>query len=261
MIILKKFKTAFKPTIKPHLTFHEQCKRILIQNRVEFNDTKAIDDLIESEIVRKMRIKVANKIGINVDELDFKSLKLMYVVCSFEYAIRNDTLWCNLLSKEDIHVLEYIIDLQSYLVGGHGREINKRMACPIVVDLIEHINESKGKDKLVTSLQFSHSGIFKRIYAMFGLFKNFGSSLCRTSLHCLNEWRSSLILPFLANINFVMYDCSTNSLSPDYRLMVKIQEHFVEIDGCNDFLCPLDDFLKRYESIANQCDLNEICNI
>lgn len=229
---------------------------------MKLQDPKAVDDLIASDAVKRMRSKLAKIIGIDESAFDFKSMKLIWVVCSFEYAIYNDTLWCNLFSKEDFQVLEYIIDLQSYMIGGHGRAINQRMACPVLVDLIEHLDESKGApDRLITSLQFSHSGIFKRLYAMFGLFKEFGSSLCRSSFQCLNEWRSSLILPFLANIKFLLYDCSTGPNSPDYRLMVKIQEHFVKIDGCDDLLCPLDSFMSRYRSEAQQCDLDEICRI
>lgn len=254
--------TEFDPIIKQHLWFHSECKQRLIDNGVKLQDPKAVDDLIESDAVQRMRRKLAKTIGIDENEFDFKSMKLIYVVCSFEYAIYNDTLWCNLFSKADFQIMEYIIDLQSYLIGGHGRVINQRMACPVLVDLVQHLDESrKEKDRLTTSLQFSHSGIFKRVYAMFGLFKEFGSSLCRSSFQCLNEWRSSLILPFLANIKFLLYDCSSSSNSPDYRLMVKIQEHFVKVEGCDDLLCPLNSFMSRYRSEAEQCDLDEICRI
>lgn len=259
---LYKDELQFNPIIKQHLVFHSECKQKLLDNGVKLHYPKAVTDLIESELVERMRIKIANKIGIDENNFDFKSMKLIYVVCSFEYAIYNDTLWCNLFSKSDFQIMEYIIDLQSYLIGGHGRNINGKMACPVLVDLIQHLDETKKvEDKLTTSLQFSHSGIFKRIYAMFGLFKQFGSSHCRSSFDCLNEWRSSLILPFLANIKFLLYDCSVNSLNSDYRIMVKIQEHFIKIDGCKDLLCPLDDFMKRYQKEAEQCDLDKICKI
>ena len=253
--------TDFDPAIKQHLTFHSDCKQKLMDNGVKLQDPKAVNDLIESDAVRRMRSKLAKIIGIDEKKFDFKTMKMIYVVCSFEYAIYNDTLWCNLFSKGDFQLMEYIIDLQSYLVGGHGQAINQRMACPVLVDLVRHLDESKkASDRLTTSLQFSHSGIFKRIYAMFGLFKEFGSSLCRSSFQCLNEWRSSLILPFLTNMKFILYDCSAGPHSPDHRLMVKIQEHYVKIDGCDDLLCPLTSFMARYRSEAEQCDLGEICS-
>lgn len=260
-LIILSFYLAFDSTIKQDLIFHRHCRKLLLENGVQLQNPKVVDDLIESDAVRQMRVRMANKLGFDLDKFSFKNLKLIYVTCSFEYAIYNDTLWCDLFSKEDFQLMEYIIDLQSYMVGGYGRSVNGRMACPILVDLIQNLNQSINDHKLTTTLQFSHSGIFKRIYSMFGLFKEFGSSYCRSSIHCFNEWRSSLILPFLANIKFILYDCSTNASNDDYRLVAKIQEHFVKVDGCNELLCPLDDFLSRYKLEAEQCDLNEICKI
>ena len=62
----------------------------------------------------------------------------MYESCRFDFGVYNDAPWCSTLTVEDLEVINYFEDLQSYWEEGYGHEINYEMSCPIIVDIMEH---------------------------------------------------------------------------------------------------------------------------
>lgn len=52
--------------------------------------------------------------GIPAELLTGSVLDLMWSACQFEVAVTGETRWCMLFSPEDVEILEYIEDLESY---------------------------------------------------------------------------------------------------------------------------------------------------
>lgn len=68
------------------------------------------------------------------------SILTMYDMCRYEKAwtVTQLSPWCAVFSKEELHVLEYREDLYYYYKAGYGREINARLGCTLLQDMMNH---------------------------------------------------------------------------------------------------------------------------
>lgn len=74
-------------------------------------------------------------IYISVEKID-----AMYDSCRYEKAwtVIKLSPWCAAFSKEELRILEYREDLDYYYKAGYGREINARLGCPLLHDMMQH---------------------------------------------------------------------------------------------------------------------------
>jgi multiple inositol-polyphosphate phosphatase/2,3-bisphosphoglycerate 3-phosphatase len=68
------------------------------------------------------------------------SIELMYDMCRFEKAweVNRFSTWCAVFSKQELKILEYLQDLKHFYYTGPGREINKKLGCPLLKDMFSH---------------------------------------------------------------------------------------------------------------------------
>jgi len=156
-----------------------------------------------------------------------------------------------------------------------GRNINAKQTCPLVGDLLDKVKSSvKNHKEVKTYLHFTHAGVIKRLYPGLGLFNDLGSGHSPKSDEavCLNDnrkWKSSLITPFSSNIAVVLYKCKNKDKTGDkndkkngkYKMLTLVQQNPVIINGCDSEFCSVDKFIDSYQTMASNCDLNEICKI
>ena len=258
----------FNPKVKTSLVSHRECKKSLERQGVLLRKPEEHIHFISGNTFQSVLKHMALKLNESFDDSKYNKesllvveFKLIYSACIYERAIFGQSVWCRLFSPEDLRIIEYSNDLDIYYAGSYGRDINKKITCDLLNEILQHIRKSGSiKDsKKQTSLNFTHAGLLKRLYAMFGLFEKFSSSHCRSTDHCWNEWRTSLVIPFLSNLNLVVYDCPT--LVPSRRLVARVQEHPVLIKGCNGLLCSLDQFISFYSDQTVPCDLEKICRL
>lgn len=64
----------------------------------------------------------------------------MYDACRYQkaWSVTELSPWCAVFSKEELRVLEYREDLDYYYKAGYGRDINTRLGCPLLHDMMRH---------------------------------------------------------------------------------------------------------------------------
>lgn len=82
-----------------------------------------------------MHVKIINDVRIFLDMID-----AMYDACRYQkaWSVTELSPWCAVFSKEELRVLEYREDLDYYYKAGYGRDINTRLGCPLLHDMMRH---------------------------------------------------------------------------------------------------------------------------
>lgn len=258
----------FNPTVKTSLISHRECKKALERQGVLLRKPEEHIHFISGNTFQLVLKNLALKLNESFEDSKYDKessiateFKLIYSACIYEQAIFGHSIWCHLFTPEEMRIIEYSNDLNIYYAGSYGRDINKKITCDLLNEILQQIHQSVSgpQPKKYTSLNFTHAGLLKRLYAMLGLFEKFSSSHCRSTDHCWNEWRTSLIVPFLSNLNLIVYDCPT--LVPSKRIVARVQEYPVLMKGCEDLLCSLDEFIATYAPLTESCDLEKICRL
>lgn len=223
--------------------------------------------------MESIKSRVSKRLGLK-EVLKRKHFKYIYRTCEFGYAVDGDSPWCAAFTNQELVVLEYLEDLDDYHGDAYGRDINSQIPCDLVRDLLIKVDGAmKPNAKPRSYLHFSHAGAIKPLASYFGLFKGFGASgeassnpgedYCAFDKENTRAWRSSYVAPFGANFAFVLHKCASAEGSRDansFKLMTLVQESPMRVDGCDAELCPVQQFVSRYQS-ALGCDLNRLCRI
>lgn len=264
----------FDPKVNLELTdFHTICEKALSEQGVSLKKPPQYSKFLKSPAMRSLIHSISRRLGLE-DNVSDSEMKMMFRGCAFGHAIHADSSWCSAFSKQELRLIELLEDVDDYFGDAYGREVNQKAPCPVARDLvsrIEAIVERREPNPKRTFLRFSHAGAIKQLISYFGLFDQLNTDLPPTSSSCESDkwdsrsrdWRSSLISPFSANIQFILYDCNPTGNSGsriDYRLLTLLQESPVTVRGCGGELCPLDQFLAQYRS-SYQCNLKKICRI
>lgn len=67
-------------------------------------------------------------------------VKNMYDMCRYEtsWHLRKPSIWCRFFTSEELKVMEYQEDLELYYLAGPGRDINIKLGCRTLSDMMEH---------------------------------------------------------------------------------------------------------------------------
>lgn len=253
----------------PILDFHRQCDKIRGKDK---SKDPLVERIKKPELKRRIAERVTEKLGLENKEfiITAEMLDSIYNMCKFENAVQDDSIWCDLFERRDLEALEYMEDVSSFIKGAYGPKAIPHQSCPLVKDLLSNMNEGtklSDTDKRRSYFYFSHASPMKKLYATLGLFndnKYFTESRIRDFESDLEapkkrNWRSSVILPFSANMAFVLYKCPKDDKPPKYKILTTVNEQPVELGPCGDTDCNIKKFMEAYESLSN-CDLGELCS-
>lgn len=120
---------------------------------------------------------------------------------------------------------------------------------------------------IVGQFAFGHAETLGPLYCALGLFKDQeGLRADNFDKRPDHKFRTSEILPFSANIIFVLYECVPEELGEDeeieegdYYLQMFINEKPHVIPGCEKFYCPYKQVRHYYQKLIDQCDFKSIC--
>jgi multiple inositol-polyphosphate phosphatase/2,3-bisphosphoglycerate 3-phosphatase len=252
------------------LRFFDICP-LYIQTILNSGDTIAEYTRFVREQLPKVAGNVSNRLGVfplwnlTVDEID-----AIYTACTFEYAKSNVTdRWCSLFSDDDFLTLEYAEDLINYWTKGYGYELNYRIACPLLKEIIVimdgKINRSAEYFVELGKFRFAHAETLLPLIALLGLYRDDAPLRANSSLECIQnrKWRTSVISPYAANLAFILYECNSTSTANASQYLVKLihNEKEMFIPGCeNNIYCPYTTFKSKYLS-ALDCDFEKLCGI
>ncbi|GBM39310.1 Multiple inositol polyphosphate phosphatase 1 [Araneus ventricosus] len=234
------------------LNFHKTCKKFRKKCEDPSYDVSEIDSFQNGALMKSVVKSVSERIGVNVTSGD---IKLLYIACVFGYALNNSDAWCSVFSRDDLRVLEFNDDIDDYYKDAYGNDVNYEQACPIARYIFNLFKSGENANDTKVVLHFSHAGAIKKVYAMFGLFRDelplTADAFCSEQNR---KWRSSLIAPFNTNIELVLYHCGD-----EYKVATFHNEKPVKVNGCDNELCSFNKFSATYEPMSKACNISKIC--
>lgn len=262
----------------PLLRFFDLCPKYVTEvaeNKTALPEFKTFKHGKEMKAVLQ---KVLSKIDIPSGDISEESLVGMYVACIFEVNIygRENT-WCQLFDDEDLLVLEYLFDLKHYWKRGYGYPISYMIGCPLLENIISSLKNATdptSEEKKYGTFMFAHAETLQPLYALLGLFKDREDLRADNFLKQLErKYRTSYIVPFGANIAFVLYKCSERQANSSkeseglypwpFILQVFVNEELVGLPCCDEQTeCPLETFLQCFDNKPDiSCNLSSLCGL
>ncbi|KAK0048451.1 multiple inositol polyphosphate phosphatase 1 [Biomphalaria pfeifferi] len=262
------------------LRFFNLCAKYVYS--VEKNKTahKEYYDFLSSEHVVKIKNKVHQKLGINDDLLTTADVRLIYLVCGYETAVFKSSPWCSLLDENDLKILEYVGDLKHYYKNGYGFDITCQQSCPMVSEIFLTMDEVLADIESMDSEEATEGLSFTKGQFFFGHAETLGPLYCALGLfndsmplkannyeqHGDRSFLTSKILPFSANLMFVLYECFSDEFQEtdevdevEYYLKLFVNEKPHQIPGCPELFCPYRTVREKYSSLVDHCDFKQIC--
>lgn len=245
------------------MRFFERCRGYV--EGVENNRTALmeVEKFKHGEEMDRVRRRMAEKLGLPHQRLTPDLVEAAFFLCSYELSIKSVlSPWCFLFNEEDAKVLEYKSDLKQYWKRSHGYAISSMSSCPLFHHIFRTLDKA-GRPRRATdeppepaSILVGHAETILPLLSLLGLYKdktpptasNYQSQHGRT-------FRTSLIVPYAANVLFVLYDCQRGP-----RLQLLINESPVRFPGLEKEDAPLyRDVRATYRHLLDGCDFEREC--
>ncbi|KAF1662650.1 Multiple inositol polyphosphate phosphatase 1, partial [Aptenodytes patagonicus] len=250
------------------MRFFDHCAKFVAL--VEENDTAMcqVNAFKEGPEMRKVLEKVASALCLPVEELNADLVQVAFLACSYELAIKNVTSpWCSLFSEEDAKVLEYLNDLKQYWKRGYGYDINSRSSCILFQDIFQHLDkaveESKSSKPISSPLivQIGHAETLQPLLALMGFFKDDEPLKANNYVRQMHrKFRSGRIVPYAANLVFVLYHCDQVKTSKEeYQVQMLLNEKLMLFHHSNETISTYTDLKDYYKDILENCHFKEEC--
>ncbi|NWZ36508.1 MINP1 phosphatase, partial [Brachypodius atriceps] len=252
------------------MRFFDHCAKFVAL--VEENDAAMcqVNAFKEGPEMKKVLEKVASALCLPVEELNADLVQVAFLTCSYELAIKNVTSpWCSLFSEEDAKVLEYLNDLKQYWKRGYGYDINSRSSCVLFQDIFQHLDkavkESKSSKPISSPLivQVGHAETLQPLLALMGYFKDDEPLLANNyARHGQRKFRSGRIVPYAANLVFVLYHCDhVNASQEEYQVQLLLNEKLLSFHHSNETTSTYTDLKDYYKDILENCHFKEECEL
>ncbi|NXE42816.1 MINP1 phosphatase, partial [Ptilorrhoa leucosticta] len=246
------------------MRFFDHCAKFVAL--VEENDAAMcqVNAFKEGPEMKKVLEKVASALCLPVEELNAGKEFLL------QLAIKNVTSpWCSLFSEEDAKVLEYLNDLKQYWKRGYGYDINSRSSCILFQDIFQHLDkaveESKSSKPISSPLivQVGHAETLQPLLALMGYFKDDEPLLANNyARHAQRKFRSGRIVPYAANLVFVLYHCDhVNASQEEYQVQLLLNEKLLSFHHSNETTSTYADLKDYYKDILENCHFKEECEL
>ncbi|XP_069719949.1 multiple inositol polyphosphate phosphatase 1 [Phaenicophaeus curvirostris] len=252
------------------MRFFDHCAKFVAL--VEENDAAMcqVNAFKEGPEMRKVLEKVASALCLPVEELNADLVQVAFLTCSYELAIKNVTSpWCSLFNEEDAKVLEYLNDLKQYWKRGYGYDINSRSSCILFQDIFQHLDEaveeSKSSKPISSPLivQVGHAETLQPLLALMGYFKDDEPLKANNYARQANrKFRSGRIVPYAANLVFVLYHCDQVKTSEEeYQVQILLNEKLLSFHHSNETISTYADLKDYYKDILENCHFKEECEL
>uniref|UniRef100_A0A1B6KA08 Multiple inositol polyphosphate phosphatase 1 n=2 Tax=Graphocephala atropunctata TaxID=36148 RepID=A0A1B6KA08_9HEMI len=206
---------------------------------------------LETQFISQVIANVSSRLGLNIS-LDV--MLDMYDGCRYQasWNVTATSPWCAVFSKNDLEVLEYSEDLKYYYKAGPGRDLNRRLACPLLRDLISQFSAVEAlpdADHPAALLYFTHDYMVNILGVGLGLVNNsFPLTAYNYPQQQNRQFRTSRTVPFAANLLAVLYRCTQGE-----PLQVRFyhSEHAIDLPGCVGGQCSWTDIKLKFAATVN----------
>ncbi|XP_055378734.1 multiple inositol polyphosphate phosphatase 1 [Condylostylus longicornis] len=229
-----------QPEVDPVLNPYAGCDRWEEQNKNDkSNNASEYNIFINSEIMKDTVRRISRRLGFKF-ALSRAQIDTVWDMCRFEQAWHpnRNSPWCAAFTPEHVTVLEYAEDLRNYYKVGYGNELNSRIACSAVQDMVRHLNNSNEPH---IAAYFTHSANIQLLLTALGIAKD-RDALRANNFHDMKNrnWKSSELAPFASNFAAIKYSCEGGN---EKRVMFVLNQKTVDLDWCKVGLCNWGDAL------------------
>lgn len=245
------------------MRFFEHCRGYV--EGVEKNHTALleVEKFKHGEEMEAVRRRMADRLGLPHHRLTPDLVEAAFFLCSYELSIKSvHSPWCFLFDEDDAKVLEYKSDLKQYWKRSHGHVISSLSSCPLFHHVFRTLDKA-GRPRRSTdaspepaSILLGHAETLLPLLSLLGLYKD-NTPPTATNYHTQHgrSFRSSLIVPYAANLLFVLYDCQRGP-----RLQLLLNESPVRFPGLEAEDAPLyRDVRATYRHLLDGCDFHREC--
>ncbi|XP_008313191.1 multiple inositol polyphosphate phosphatase 1b [Cynoglossus semilaevis] len=245
------------------LRFFERCSSYV--EGVEKNRTalQEVEKFKHGEEMEAVRRRVAEKLGLPRHRLTPDLVEAAFFLCSYELSIKTlHSPWCFLFQEDDAKVLEFKSDLKQFWKRFHGHVINGLSSCSLFHHVFRTLDKA-GRPRRSTdaapepaSILVGHAETLLPLLSLLGLFKD-KIPPTANNYHTQHgrSFRSSRIVPYAANLLFVLYDCQRGP-----RLQLLLNESPVRFPGLESEDAPLyRDVRATLRHLLDGCDFNKEC--
>ncbi|XP_044044717.1 multiple inositol polyphosphate phosphatase 1-like [Siniperca chuatsi] len=245
------------------MRFFERCRGYV--EGVENNRTALleVEKFKHGEEMEAVKRRVAERLGLPHHRLTPDLVEAAFFLCSYELSIKSlHSPWCFLFDENDAKVLEYKSDLKQYWKRSHGHVISSLSSCPLFHHIFRTLDRA-GRPRRSTdaspepaSILVGHAETLLPLLSLLGLYKD-QTPPTANNYHTQHgrRFRTSLIVPYAANLLFVLYDCQRGP-----RLQLLINESPARFPGLEAEDAPLyRDIRATYRHLLDGCDFHREC--
>ncbi|XP_052425995.1 multiple inositol polyphosphate phosphatase 1b [Carassius gibelio] len=245
------------------MRFFDHCERFV--ESVEKNKTalKEVERFKSSAEMDAVRRKISSRLQIPYSQFTPDMAEAAFFLCSYEFAIKSENSpWCDLLDESDAQVLEYKNDLKQYWKRGYGHDINRKSSCPLFHDIFKRLDKAadyyrSGEVKKTATIQVGHGETLLPLLSLMSFYKDKKPLTAENfSLQHSRTFRTSQIIPYAANLVFVLYECSDG-----LRLQLFLNEKLMTFPNMNHSAPLYETVRKHYSKLLSGCEFNKECNV
>eukprot|EP00064_Thunnus_orientalis_P024200 superscaffoldBa00010060_g24480 len=260
------------------MRFFERCRGYV--EGVENNRTALaeVEKFKHGEEMERVRRRMSERLGLPHHRLTPDLVEAAFFLCSYELSIKSlHSPWCFLFDESDAKVLEYKSDLKQYWKRSHGHVISSLSSCPLFHHVFRTLDKAGRPRRSVTSSDVTehrqtrlsseaspepasvlvgHAETLLPLLSLLGLYKDKTPPTADNySTQHGRSFRTSEIVPYAANLLFVLYDCQRGP-----RLQLLVNESPVRFPGLEAEDAPLyRDVRATYRHLLDGCDFHREC--
>ncbi|XP_054270197.1 multiple inositol polyphosphate phosphatase 1-like [Macrosteles quadrilineatus] len=222
--------------------------RPIRQQRDRFHNSLLMSELVD---------RVSRRLGFFFD-IRPTQVDAMYKMCAYDKAYKPHEIsaWCAAFTEQELKILEYREDLLYYYKHGPGMDINIKVACPLLRDMILRLNATVNQQNGTTPvvIYFTHNGMFERFLSRLGLLNNSVPLTAQFDYNNTRGWRLAKYIPFAANLAVTLHNCTDG-----FKVAMYLNEKPLELENCTNGLCDWHTLYDKYHDIINSstCNLND----
>ncbi|XP_071770200.2 multiple inositol polyphosphate phosphatase 1b [Centroberyx gerrardi] len=246
------------------MRFFEHCRGYV--DGVEKNRTALleVEKFKGGEEMEGVRRRMGERLGLPHHRITPDLVEAAFFLCSYEFSIRSlHSPWCFLFDEDDAKVLEYKSDLKQYWKRGHGHAISSRSSCPLfhhIFNTLEEAGRSHRSGEPLSesaSIQLGHAETLLPLLSLLGLYKD-PAPPTALNYHTQHgrSFRSGRIVPYAANLLFVLYDCRRGP-----RLQLLLNEAPLRFPGLEEDAPPYEAVRDAYRHLLQGCDFHSECEV
>lgn len=159
-----------------------------------------------SDFYKQTLAQISTRLGFKYT-LSAKQVDNVWDICRYDQAwdLDRESAWCTAFKPEHVEVLEYAEDLKFFYKAGPGAELNSRVMCGAVQDMLQFIQSN---DSRKVYAYFSHSSGIQLLLTALG-FNRDNENLRADNFFLMKDsrkWRASVVSPFTSNLAVVTYE-------------------------------------------------------